>query len=89
VIPLINWDVRFKNRTWVAALAALIITFVYDLLAMFDIVPKVEKTSIINFVKLALEILAGMGIIQDPTTHGLGDSIRALSYTEPYKDEET
>ena len=38
----INWTVRFKNKTFLAALLALVVSFVYDMLALFGIVPGVD-----------------------------------------------
>ena len=37
----INWKVRLKNKVWLAAMASLIISFVYGLLELLDIVPSI------------------------------------------------
>ena len=31
-------------------------------------------------------VLAILGIVNDPTTYGMGDSYRAMGYQEPFKD---
>ena len=85
----INWKVRFKNKVWLASFIALIVSFVFTLLAMFDIYPKVTQNTILQIVNQLLEFLALIGVIVDPTTEGLGDSQRALSYEEPWRDEES
>ena len=85
----INWKVRFKNKVWLTSFIALIVSFVFTLLAMFDVYPKVTQNTILQIVNQLLEFLALIGVIVDPTTEGLGDSQRALSYTEPWRDEET
>lgn len=85
----INWKVRFKNKVWLTSFIALIVSFVFTLLAMFDVYPKVTQNTILQIVNQLLEFLALIGVIVDPTTEGLGDSQRALSYTEPWHDEET
>lgn len=79
----INWKVRIKNKVWLAALIALVISFVYDALAMFDIFPNVGEEWVMNIVETVLTLLTMMGVIVDPTTAGLNDSERALEYTEP------
>lgn len=81
----INWKVRLRNKTWVASLLALVITFVYDLLAMLEIVPAVTKDWLMSIVQTALTLLAGLGVLIDPTTPGMGDSDRAMLYQEPGK----
>lgn len=78
-----NWKVRFKNKTWLAAFIALIISFVYQVLAMFDIAPVITQDSVIQAANLVLMMLSAMGVLIDPTTTGITDSRRAMSYTEP------
>ena len=78
-----NWNVRFKNKTWLTAFVALIISFVYQVLAMFDIAPVITQDSIIQAANLVLMMLSAMGVLIDPTTTGITDSRRAMSYTEP------
>ena len=78
-----NWKVRFKNKTWLTAFAALLISFVYQVLAMFDIAPVITQDSVIQAANLVLMMLSAMGALIDPTTTGITDSRRAMSYTEP------
>lgn len=79
----INWTVRFKNKTFLAALVALVVTFVYDLLAMFDIVPKVGEDMVMSLCNTVLTLLVAVGVLADPTTKGLADSDNAMTYIEP------
>lgn len=83
----INWKVRFKNKIWLTSFITLIVSFAYSVLQMLDITPAFAKTSVMQVVNEVLMILGMMGVVVDPTTDGLGDSKRALSYEEPYKDE--
>ena len=78
-----NWKVRFKNKTWLTAFVALIISFVYQVLAMFDIAPVITQDSVIQAANLVLMMLSAMGVLIDPTTTGIADSRRAMSYTKP------
>lgn len=41
-----------------------------------------------QFISIILTLLAGVGVIQDPTTKGVSDSTQALSYTKPKDDTE-
>ena len=81
----INWKVRLRNKTWLMSIIALIITFVYDLLAMLEIVPAVTEDWLMSIVQTVLTLLAGLGVLIDPTTPGVGDSERAMLYQEPGK----
>ena len=86
----INLLVRFKNKAfWLSLIPALLLV-VQTVASLFGynwdfIVLNQQITAIINAVFAVLSIL---GIVVDPTTAGIGDSQRALSYTEPNKDEE-
>lgn len=82
----INWVVRFKNKIWLGSFLSLIISFVFSMLRLFDVYPSITENQIVNIVNQALTFLGLIGVLQDPTTSGLGDSNRAMTYTEPYKD---
>ena len=79
---MINWTVRLKNKTWLASLLALVVSFVYDLLAMLEVVPPVGEEWVLNIINTVLMLLGMLGVITDPTTKGMGDSDQALTYTE-------
>lgn len=80
---MINWTVRLRNKTWLASMLALIVTFVYDMLAMLDVVPPVGEEWVLDVINTALMLLGMLGVVTDPTTKGMGDSAQALTYTEP------
>ena len=79
----INWKVRIRNKTWLMSFIALINTFVYDLLAMLDIVPPVTEDWLVSIAQTILKLLAALGVVIDPTTDGAGDSDRAMLYDSP------
>ena len=83
----INWKVRFKNKTWLTMFVSLIIGFVFNMLKLFDVAPVVTENTVMTVAAQALEFLGLIGVLVDPTTTGLGDSERALSYVEPWDDE--
>lgn len=85
---MINWKVRIKNPNfWLSIIPAtlLVIQLVLDLFGVkMDFGELGNKLkAIVNAVFAVLTIL---GITNDPTTAGIGDSQRALSYDEPWKD---
>lgn len=85
----INWKVRFKNKTWLTTFISLIVGFVFNMLKLFDIIPVVTENVIMNIVGEILTFLGLIGILVDPTTAGLSDSNRAMSYEEPWADPVT
>ena len=74
----INWKIRFKNRVFVVNFTTLIVGFVYQVLGLFDIVPKVNQDNVLQIIMLVVNVLSGLGIVVDSTTKGIGDSDRAL-----------
>ncbi len=82
----INWKVRLHNKTFLTSLISLVIVFVYNLLQLLEITPQVDQNVIMQVVEGILTILGMVGVIADPTTAGLTDSERAMTYIEPHKD---
>ena len=83
----INWKVRLKNKTfWVTFIPAAV-SFIYTVLAALGIVPRIGESEVINALLMAVSFLSALGILNDPTTSGLSDSVRAMNYTEPAKSE--
>lgn len=86
----INLLVRFKNKAFWLSLVPALLLVVQTIASLFGynwdfVVLNQQIAAIINAVFAVLSIL---GIVVDPTTAGFSDSQRALSYTEPNKDEE-
>lgn len=80
---MINWKLRLKNKTTLVTLVTLVIAFGYQVLAAFDVVPKVSESALTELVMMLINILAALGVVVDPTTAGVGDSTQALGYEEP------
>ena len=86
----INLLVRLKNKAFWLTLVPALLLVAQTIASLFGynwdfVVLNQQITAIINAV---FAVLAILGIVVDPTTAGFGDSQRALSYTEPNKDEE-
>ena len=82
----INWKVRLQNKTWLLAMAAALLAFVYQLLGLLGITPAVSQDQIAQLIGLAINVLVALGVVVDPTTSGMGDSTQAMTYTSPKKD---
>lgn len=78
----INLKVRMKNKTFVITMLTTIIAFIYQILAMFEIVSPISKEQVTQVIMLLVNILVGLGILVDPTTKGVSDSERALGYKD-------
>ena len=81
-----NWKVRFKNKTWLSMFLSLIIGFVFNMLKLFEVYPPFTESTVMNIVSQVLTFLGLIGVLVDPTTAGIGDSKRAMSYDEPWVD---
>ncbi len=83
----INWRVRLRNRTWLAAMAALLVSFVYSLLELLVVTPPLAEARTMELCQTVLTLRGLLGVVVDPTTAGVGDSRLAMTYTEPWADE--
>ena len=84
----INWKVRLKNPTfWITAVPALV-TLIYAVLALFDVVPSITKETVLDAFAAIMAALSTLGVIVDPTTKGVSDSDRALKYERPSGGEQ-
>lgn len=81
-----NWRVRIRNRAWWLAFVPAVLLLVQVVAVPFgyefELGPLNEQ--LVAIVNAVFAVLALLGVVNDPTTEGLGDSQRALTYTEPY-----
>lgn len=86
---MINWKVRIANKAFWMAIIPAIALVIQAVAAVFgytiDLSTLVGK--ICAVVDAVFAVLVIIGIVNDPTTAGIGDSNRAKSYAEPWKDE--
>ena len=82
----INWKVRVKNPYFWIGLVGVIMTAMGVSPEMFTSWSAVGN-QLLEFVSnpfmIGSVIVAVIGVLVDPTTTGLSDSTRALSYDEP------
>lgn len=69
----IDIKTRLKNKTFLLGFTGSIVTFVYQMLSMFDVVPTISQDQIINLTSIVINILVGLAVVVDPTTEGISD----------------
>ena len=82
--PNINWRVRIKNKTFWLTLIPAVLLLVQAVAAPFGytwdfVVLNQQRAAIINAL---FAVLAILGVVNDPTTKGVGDSERSLMYDD-------
>lgn len=85
---MINWTVRLKNKHFWLSLIPAIILLIQVVAAPFGITVDLGElgNQLLAIVNAVFALLVIIGIVEDPTTAGIGDSSRALTYTEPKKE---
>lgn len=79
----INWVLRLKNKATLTALIAAALAFGYQVAGILGVVPPVSQDVLAQAAMLLVNLLVALGVVVDPTTAGIGDSERAMNYTEP------
>ena len=87
----INIEARLKNKVFLISMSVLLISIIYKVLSLFGIAPSVDESAVLEVVSMVVDFLALLGVVVDPTTKGINDSERALTYlTEnDVRDNET
>ena len=86
---MINWDIRWKNKTFWLTLIPAIIILIQAVASLFGFKLELSELQekLLVLVNAVFGVLVVLGVVVDPTTHGINDSVRALGYKEPWKDE--
>lgn len=79
----INWKVRLQHKQFWVSLIALLFVLANQIAGIFNVDITVYNDQITNISETVLSILGLFGIIVDPTTKGVSDSQRALTYQKP------
>lgn len=89
----INWKVRVTNPLFWAQIFMAVFTpiLAYFGLAGADMntwpmVFETLKNAALNPYVCVLVLVSVWNAVQDPTTAGLSDSVRAMGYSKPYKE---
>ena len=88
-----NLKVRFKNPVFIAQLILAVLApilayggLTYQDLTSWETLGKLLLGAISNPYVLGLIAVSVWNALNDPTTAGVGDSNRALTYVKPFKD---
>ena len=86
---MINWKVRIKNKAFWIAIIPMVLLLAQKILSAFGIMWDSDAVArqIIDIIEVVFVILGLLGIVNDPTTTGISDSSRALTYTTPNADK--
>jgi phi LC3 family holin len=84
----INWKLRLQNKAILTAIVLGIIAIVFQILAICDVAPAVTQNEIVQVATMVIEVLALCGIVVDPTTAGISDSVQAMGYIAPKSSSE-
>ena len=92
----INWKVRFKNPVFIVQLVLAIITpilayfgLAWDEMTTWAAIGTLLLDAIKNPVVVVAVLVSVWNAVNDPTTAGVSDSDRALTYSEPSKCKTT
>ncbi len=82
---MINWRVRVRNKAFWAALIPAAVLLVQVLGAVFGLTLELGGLGdkLLAVVNALFAVLAILGVVNDPTTKGVGDSSQALTYDRP------
>lgn len=86
---MINWTLRLQNKVTLTAICGAFVSLVFKVMAIAGVAVSFTQSDIMETIDLCIVILMALGIVTDPTTSGLADSERAMSYERPnYADDE-
>lgn len=85
---MINWKVRIANKNFWMAMIPAVLLLIQAIGAPLGLVLDFGElgNQLLAIVNAVFSVLAILGIVNDPTTNGMGDSKQAMAYTEPKKD---
>lgn len=81
----INWLVRLNNKNfWIAIIPAALL-LIQAVAAVFGLSIDLGETgnNLLDVVNAAFAVLTILGVVNDPTTAGIGDSAQAMTYDRP------
>ena len=79
---MINWKVRFANKTFWLSLVPAVLLLVQVTAAVFGYTLDLGELGnrLVAVVNALFAVLTILGVVADPTTKGLSDSVRAMGY---------
>ena len=83
---MINWKLRFQNKTTLLAICLGIVSLVYQIMKVAGVTYSVSEQAVIDIVGMVVNVLVLLGVVVDPTTEGISDSKLAMTYDKPKED---
>ena len=82
---MINWKVRALNKTFWLTLVPALALLLQAFLSVFGVKIELGETidKLLVFINALFAVLVIVGIVNDPTTSGISDSSRAMTYETP------
>ena len=82
---MLNWTVRFKNKTFWLSFIPAVLLLIQVVAAVFGYALDLGGLGdrLLDVVNALFAVLALLGIVADPTTKGVGDSAQAMTYDKP------
>ena len=86
----INWKVRIKNKMFWLSIIPAVLLLIQTVAAPFGYKFDfgVLNQQLAEIINTAFVVLAILGVVVDPTTHGVNDSTNALNYDQPKKEDD-
>ena len=84
----INWKVRIANKDFWMAMIPAVLLLIQAIGAPLGLVLDFGElgNQLLAIVNAVFAVLTILGIVNDPTTNGMGDSNLAMTYEKPKKD---
>lgn len=81
----INWLVRLNNKNFWLAIIPAALLLIQAVAAVFGLSIDLGETgnNLLDVVNAAFAVLTILGVVNDPTTAGIGDSAQAMTYDRP------
>lgn len=81
----INWTVRIKNKNFWLTIIPAFLLFIQAVAGVFGFTLDLGElgNDLLAVVNSVFTVLAILGVVTDPTTKGVSDSQRAMTYVEP------
>ena len=85
---MLNWTVRFKNKTFWMSFIPAVLLLIQTVAAVFGYTLDLGELGdkLLAVVNAVFGVLVILGVVADPTTSGVGDSVQAMTYKTPKKD---
>lgn len=78
----INWKLRLQNKITLLAILGDVVAIVFSIISLVQ-TKEFTYESVMHIISLVVEVLVLLGIVVDPTTAGMDDSIQAQGYEKP------